>query len=295
MRRLVTVIALVIVVAVIWVSLTTAWLWRHQERVVFQPPFEAPAAPAPARRVTFKAADGHELFGYVLEPNVSPRPEPASRQMKDPQSLGTQGPKRVVIAFHGNADLSAWMTPWAHELSKRAGVTVFVPEYRGYAGIAGEPSYANATADSRGALAYAKDSLGAADVVIYGHSLGTAIGAELATHMGGRPPRSLVLQSPFTSARAMATRMMVPPVPGLWSRISRIHYDTRRLVAEMDVPVFVSHGTRDITIPARMGREVFQAARNRGDLLLVEGAGHNDVADVGGEKYWEWLVKAVGR
>jgi uncharacterized protein len=267
------VIALVIAIAVIWASFTTLWLWRHQ-RVVFQPPADAPAAPAPARRVQFAASDGHQLYGYVLEGS--------SRA-------------RVVIAFHGNADLAAWTTPWAHELATRSGITVLVPEYRGYGGIAGAPTYETATADARGALAYARDSLGAAEIVIFGHSLGTAIGSELAAHVSGSGLRAVVLQSPFTSARDMATRMMVPPVPGLWSRISRIPYDTRSLVATLDVPVFVSHGSRDITIPARMGRAVFASARNPGELLVVEGAGHNDVADVGGERYWAWLVRAVSR
>lgn len=276
MKRLVSVITVLIIVGVIWVSFTTLWLWRNQERVVFQPPTDAPVAPSPARRVAYAAADGHPLFGYVLDP-------PAGAALRS----------RVVIAFHGNADLSAWTAPWAHELSRRAGVTVFVPEYRGYAAIPGIPSYETATSDARGALAFARDSLGATDIVIYGHSLGTAIGSELAKHMTGSSPRSLVLQSPFTSARDMATRMMVPPIPGLWSRISRVQYDTRALVRELEIPVFVSHGSRDITIPARMGRAVFAAAKNPGELLVVEGAGHNDVADVGGARYWRWLVNAV--
>ena len=241
---------------------------------MFQPPADAPTAPPPARRVTFHAADGHPLFGYVLD---------------------GRSHKRVVIAFHGNADLAAWTAPWAHELATRSGVTVLVPEYRGYAGIPGEPSYKTSRADARGALVYALDTLKADEIVIYGHSLGTAIGSELAAHMSGGALRSLVLQSPFTSARDMAARMMVPLVPWLWSRISRVAYDTRSLVADMDVPVFVSHGTRDITIPVRMGREVFSAARNKGELLVVEAAGHNDVADVGAEKYWTWLVNAVTR
>lgn len=276
MKRLGSIITLLIIAGIIWVSLTTFLLWRNQERVVFQPPGQAPTAPAPARRVAFKASDGHDIYGYVLDAPTAP---PAS--------------KRVVIAFHGNADLAAWTTPWAHELSTRAGVTVLVAEYRGYGGIPGTPTYETVTADARGALAYARDSLHATDIVIYGHSLGTAIGSELATHMGASPPRALVLQSPFTSTQAMALRMMVPAIPGLWSRISRVPYDTRALVAQLDAPVFVSHGTRDITIPVRMGRDVFDAARNRGELLIVEKAGHNDVADEGGERYWSWLVKAV--
>jgi uncharacterized protein len=108
-------------------------------------------------------------------------------------------------------------------------------------------------------------------------------------------PRSLVLQSPFTSARDMAARMLVPPIPWLWTRISRVHYDTRSRVAALDAPVFVSHGSRDLNIPARMGREVHAAARRPAELLLVDGAGHNDVADVGGERYWRWLTAAVKR
>jgi hypothetical protein len=42
-----------------------------------------------------------------------------------------------------------------------------------------------------------------------------------------------------------------------------------------------------------MGRQVYGAARRRGELLVVDGAGHNDVADVGGERYWRWLADAV--
>jgi hypothetical protein len=43
----------------------------------------------------------------------------------------------------------------------------------------------------------------------------------------------------------------------------------------------------------RMGRQVFSAARRPGELLIVDGAGHNDVADVGGDRYWQWLTAAV--
>ena len=42
-----------------------------------------------------------------------------------------------------------------------------------------------------------------------------------------------------------------------------------------------------------MGREVFAAARRPGELLIVPGAGHNDVPEVGGRAYWTWLVRAI--
>jgi hypothetical protein len=87
--------------------------------------------------------------------------------------------------------------------------------------------------------------------------------------------------------------MLVPPIPWLWRRIARVHYDTRAVVATLDCPVFVAHGTRDVVVPLRMGRQVFVAARRPGELLIIPDAGHNDVPDVGGERYWSWFTAAV--
>ena len=274
-----TSLGIVLAIALMLLTVFVVWLWKNQERIVFQPPSAQPAAPQPARRVVYRASDGQELFGYVLDA---------------PSANGTR-PTTVVLAFHGNADLAAWTAPWAHELATRAGVTVLIPEMRGYGGIPGTPTYETAMLDSRAALDFARSQLGAESIVIYGHSLGSAIGAELAAHMeqAGRAPAALVLQSPFTSARDMAVRMMMPPIPGLWERISRVHYDTRARVAALDAPVFVSHGTSDLNIPVRMGRAVHESAKRPGELLVVEGAGHNDVGDLGGERYWRWLVSAV--
>ena len=276
-RRVLTLLGIAIVIALAWVVVSTTLLWRHQERVVFQPPRDWVEAPAVARRVTFSAHDGHPLFGYLLAP---------------PGGDTTA----VIIAFHGNADLAAWMVPWARELADRAGIPVFVPEYRGYGGIPGRPTYASAASDARGALAWARDGVAPSRIILFGHSLGSAVATELALQMqeDGAPPRALILQSPFTSAREMAARMLVPPIEWLWSRISRVHYDTRALVARLDAPVHVAHGARDLNIPARMGIQVFRAARHPGELLVVDGAGHNAVADAGAERYWGWLTRAAG-
>jgi hypothetical protein len=65
-------------------------------------------------------------------------------------------------------------------------------------------------------------------------------------------------------------------------------------VRGVEAPVWVVHGTDDLIIPFRMGGTVFDAAKRPGKMLPVEGAGHNDVADVGGETYWAWLTAALG-
>ncbi|HEX7939482.1 MAG TPA: alpha/beta hydrolase [Gemmatimonadaceae bacterium] len=272
-RRLLTIVGIAVAALALWVVFTTLWLWRNQERVVFQPPAVGAVDPPGTRRLALGGA-GSATFAYVVAPTSAP-PRPT-----------------VVIAFHGNADLAAWLVPWAQELAHRANVVVVVPEYRGYGGTVGAPTYASAAEDARHTLDFVS-TLAPGRIVLYGHSLGTAIAAELAEEMKQAPPASLVLQSPFTSARDMAARLLVPVVSVVWNRIARVHYDTRKIVQQLDVPVWIAHGTLDITVPTRMGRELGDAARRKGRLLLVQGAGHNDVPEVGGERYWQWLVEAV--
>ncbi|MDE3126564.1 MAG: alpha/beta hydrolase [Gemmatimonadota bacterium] len=198
----------------------------------------------------------------------------------------------LVIAFHGNADLAEWMVPWALELHARTGAAVVVPEYRGYGMLSGRPTYATGQADALAMLAFLHGLLGGPPrrLVLFGHSLGSAIAAELAW---SAPPAAIALQSPFTSARAMASRLFFPTYLPIWSRLSRVHYDTPRRVAALDCPVHVAHGMRDRVVPVAMGQAVFAAARQPGRLLLVSDAGHNDVPDVAADRYWQWLVHAV--
>ncbi len=182
--------------------------------------------------------------------------------------------------------------PWAAVLAERVGGVVVIPEYRGYDGITGPPTCAGVALDARAALAAVRGAPDWADAPIayFGHSLGAAIAAELA---GASTPAVLILQSPFTSAREMAKRMFVPGLSLFWSVMSRIPYDNVRRAREVDCPLWVAHGGRDLIIPVRMGRAVFAAAKRPGRLLIVRRARHNDVAEIGGEDYWRWISAAI--
>src|SRR6185436_13578635 len=102
-----------------------------------------------------------------------------------------------------------------------------------------------------------------------------------------------VLESPLTSARDMAGRMRVVGLGLFWPLVARVHYTTEERVSKLDVPVSVAHGERDIVIPVRMGRAVFAAAHQKGGLLIVAEADHNDVPIVGGDSYWKWFAEAI--
>jgi uncharacterized protein len=169
-------------------------VWHQQERILFQPP-AGPWPEVERTRLDYAAADGQRLFAWVVAPE------------------GNTGsaPQRLVISFHGNAEIAAWSIPWAEDVVRHTGATVMLPEYRGYAGLGGDPTYPGSALDASAAWEAARSELHAAPVhtALYGHSLGSAVAAELALRI---QPAALLLESPFSSARAMASRV------GRWRR-----------------------------------------------------------------------------
>jgi uncharacterized protein len=248
-------------------------VWVFQERIAFQP--ERPPFPDPgdATRVDYIAPDGQELFGYIVG-DVN-------------HSAG------LIIVFHGNADLAVRWLDWAEEIEQRTAVAVMLAEYRGYMGIEGRANYENVRLDAQGALDFARDNLHVSldRIVYFGHSLGSAVAAELAVI---HPPRAMLLEAPFTSAHDMAAmiagRWLVAP---LWRLVSRLHFDTVRIVASLKAPVSVVHGGRDRVVPPRMGEAVYRAAKVKGEWLFVPKASHSDVRYVGEELYWTWATRAL--
>lgn len=246
-------------------------LWWSQERILFQPP-SFDEAPVESERVHYKAADGQQLVGFVVG---DPRTAPG-----------------VLICFHGNADLAMWQLEWAREVERHTRYAVFLAEYRGYMSLGGSPTYSNTKLDAQAAYDYLVSALGVerGSMAYFGHSLGSAIAVELAEL---HEPRALLLQSPFSSAQAMARLVVSRPVVLVWKAVSRIHFNTQQAVSRLDVPVSVAHGKRDRLVPFRMGVDVYEAAKKKGQFLLVDGAGHNDVADVAGDQYWSWMKAAL--
>jgi pimeloyl-ACP methyl ester carboxylesterase len=246
-------------------------LWWSQERILFQPP-RLDEAPVASGRVHYEAADRQQLVGFIVG---DPRATPG-----------------VLLCFHGNADLAVWQLEWARKVERHTHHAVFLAEYRGYMSLGGSPTYSNTKLDAQAAYDHLVSAFGVdrGRIAYFGHSLGSAVAAELAKI---HTPAALLLQSPFSSARAMARLIVSSPVVLAWKAVSRIHFDTGQAVSGLDVPVSVAHGKRDRIVPFRMGVEVYEAAKRKGQLLLVDQAGHNDVADAGGDEYWHWLAAAL--
>ena len=261
----------VVIIVTFYVVLIVA-LWRGQVRIIWHPPRVETHVDQEVRRIAYTADDGQRLHAFLIG------------DLADAPGL--------LIFFHGNAEVATWRSPWAREVMQHTGWAVLLPEYRGYDGLTGTPSYESSRRDAVAAYRIALQQTGvdSTRIAFYGHSLGSAVAAELAT---SHRPAALILGSPFTSLREMVRQVAGPMVSTTWRAIGRVRFDTRARVATLDVPVSVSHGDRDLVIPVRMGREVYASARRPAELLIVRGAGHNDVPDIGGDAYWTWLSRAL--
>lgn len=176
-------------------------------------------------------------------------------------------PGPAVIFAHGNAEL---IDDWPQRLEpyRQRGITVLLPEYRGYGRSAGRPSEAAIAADFRGfydRLA-ARPEVDARRIVLHGRSLGGGVVCALAAQ---RPAAALILMSTFTSVRTMARAFGLPGFAVLDP------FDNLAVVRRFPGPTLLVHGRRDRVIPVRHGQELQRAARH-GRLVLYPDADHND-------------------
>ena len=121
---------------------------------------------------------------------------------------------------------------------------------------------------------------------MYGRSLGSAV----ATHVAEKHKvAGMILESPFTSARAMAARYYK-----IFPRaLVRLRLDNLSRIKQIRCPTLIFHGNADMLVPIEMGKEVAAAAAGPVEFVTIEGSGHNDTYDIGGRRYAEKIAAFV--
>jgi hypothetical protein len=188
--------------------------------------------------------------------------------------------QRALLWFHGNAENIGYGLEHLRALAT-LGVNILAVDYRGYGKSEGSPTEAGVYRDADAAYDYLRQQrqIRPENIIVYGHSLGGAVAINLASR---RPCGGLIVQSSFTSARAMARLMLSLP---LFEYVVKSRFDSLERVRDVHAPVLIVHGTRDEVIPYVMGEQLFRAAPQPKQFYRVEGAGHNNLMEVGGEAY----------
>ena len=242
-----------------------------RQYVYFPAPWEprdwAALSGLPLEEVWFSAKDGTRLFGWFL-------------------AAPGEGSAPVLVWAHGNAgNITHRLDPLA-ELYRR-GLSIFLFDYRGYGRSEGVPSEEGLYLDGLAAYDHLVNQrkLSPDRIIAYGSSLGAAVAGELARQ---RPLAGLILETPFPSVEAVA-RSAFRGLPA--HLFVRARFELARRLKEVRVPVLVLHGDRDSMIPFELGRAVFDAANEPKEFVTVRGADHNDLHLVGGEIYYEALLR----
>src|SRR5215204_3693965 len=266
----------ILVLAVIGLPVGFFMLRRFEASAVFHPESAALGGlwrvPPGAEEVWFETSDGVKLYGWLF--HAEGRPAAAT-----------------VIYFHGNGGNLSYCD-WVGESLAARGFDVLLFDYRGYGRSLGESSDERGLyTDADAAYDFVTKGRGvhARSVVLYGQSLGTAAATAVASR---RECGALVLESGLSSAGDMAGAF-VPWLPRFVRGMTKNKLDSVSKLPRVTCPVFVAHGNRDELIPVGQGRKLFEAAPEPKRLQIVEGAGHNDLSIVGGEKYINSLAQFI--
>jgi hypothetical protein len=181
----------------------------------------------------------------------------------------------LIVLFHGNGGTIEIRAAKAKTYIS-AGFGVLLPEYRGYGGNPGSPNEAGLYADGRAALAFvAARGIAPDRVVLLGESLGTGVAVQMAVE---QRVAALVLEAPYSSVADVA-QSDFPWFPVWW--LMRDRFDSVEKIARVGAPLFVIHGERDRTIPARFGRTLFAAALQPKEAMWLPDAGHDVIGRLG--------------
>jgi alpha-beta hydrolase superfamily lysophospholipase len=199
---------------------------------------------------------------------------------------GPQAP--AILYYHGNGEIAGDYDDIA-PLYTRMGITLLVMDYRGYGRSHGNPTASNLLADAvivfdAVETMFEDNGLTPAQLVVMGRSLGSAAAIEIALH-GEEQLAGLIVESGFADTFALLARLGVR-VQG--ADEDRDGFGNPAKMARVTTRTLVIHGQADMLIPASDGQELYRrcaAADKR--LVLIPGAGHNDLMMVGMSQYFE--------
>ena len=187
-----------------------------------------------------------------------------------------------ILFLHGNA--SSIQTPDVQDKLRKLralGYGVFAFDYRGFGASEGTPSETGLYQDAMTAYRHLTESHGIAPsrLLIFGHSLGSGVGVELATRVKAA---GLALDGAFTSVPD-AGQARYPWLPV--HLLARNRFESIDRIDRVSMPVLFIHSVGDTFVPYEEGRALFEKAREPKYWLEVTdghiSGGFSDVKTLG--------------
>ena len=184
--------------------------------------------------------------------------------------------KGALLFLHGNAGNISGRVHKAKGWVER-GVSVLLLDYRGYGESGGEIQHGDdLVRDAQAGLDWLINQkfFSVQNIILYGESLGSHPVTRLAVD---HKAQGLILEAPFTAFSDLAA-IHYPALPKFMvaALLKDFRFDNLDPIKKIQTPLFIMHGTADATCPYEMGQTLFS----------VPDAGHNNLAEVAAENYW---------
>ncbi|KAK6357492.1 hypothetical protein TWF718_001801 [Orbilia javanica] len=162
---------------------------------------------------------------------------------------GIQRKGVTILMFHGNAGNVGHRIPIAKVFAEQMGCNVFMLGYRGYGLSSGKPDEKGLKVDAEAALdwIFKNDETKGTKVVVYGQSLGGALGiATAAKHQDQLS--GLILENTFTSMRDVIPNVF-PPAKYV-TRLCHQVWPSEDIIPKINkIPVLFLSGLQDELVP----------------------------------------------
>ena len=222
-----------------------AYLYFKQRSMLYYP--QPARVMEGAREVTYQH-EGESLSGWVLH----------------------EGQDKALLYLGGNAEQIEHNEALFPALF--ADRSVYLPHYRGYGNSTGEPTEEALYSDAL--FLFDHIARHHSSVVVMGRSLGSGVATYVAAR---RPVEKLILVTPYDSIEGLA-RQHYPYLPVSLLLKDKFRSDLR--APEIEAPTLIIVAEDDTTVPPPRSKRLLERFDSAvATLKVIEGRGHNDVAD----------------
>lgn len=201
----------------------------------------------------------------------------------------------TVLYFHGNGEVASdhdGIAPFYH----RAGVNLFVADFRGYGQSGGSPSFAGLVGDAHPVAERFHVLLDEQGFLSTRFLMGRSLGSHPALELAANSPerfRGLIIES-----GAASLRRLVDWVGGgsAGKEAAELVSSHQRKIESIRLPALILHGEYDELIPVEHAVELHDSLRvDDKELVIIPGAGHNDILWLGMEEYFASIARFVAQ
>lgn len=190
------------------------------------------------------------------------------------QSLGKEKDRPIVLYLHGNTGSRAREHRIElYKVLQNLNYHIICFDYRGYADSSPiVPSKTGVVEDTLKVYDYVKSHAKNSPIIVYGHSLGTAVSTEAVARLceSGDPPVGLILESPFNNIH---DEIKFHPMSYLWRKMpwfkwfftgtlnkNDVGFVSDQRIGQIYIPILIMHAKDDLVVPYVLGEKLYKAA-----------------------------------